>query len=130
MNVVLVAGGRELNDKKLVFDTLDRVHAEKGIECVLHGACPNRKDKYTSHPIYSADMLAEAWAKKREIPYMGVPAKWVTGKAKGPAEGPIRNQTMADMTPHYGVIFPGGRGSKDMLERLIAAKIPHEVVHG
>lgn len=130
MIVVLVAGGRALNDRKLVYRILDRVHAERHIDCVLHGSCPNRKDLNTGEVIWSADMLAESWAKKREISYFGVPAKWNTGKVGGPREGPIRNQRMADMVPHYAVIFPGGSGSNDMLQKVIDAKIQHEVING
>lgn len=130
MIVVLVSGSRTLNDKGLVYETLDRIHAEKGIDCILHGACPNRKDQESGNTIWSADMLAESWAKKREVSYFGVPAKWNTGTVRGPSEGPKRNQKMVDTTPNYAVIFPGGKGTQDALTRVIAANIPHEVVNG
>lgn len=130
MIVVLVSGGRGLNNRKLVYETLDRVHSERGIDCILHGSCPNRKDQVTGEVIWSADMLAESWAKKREISYFGVPAKWNTGEVGGPREGPIRNQKMVDMVPHYAVIFPGGSGSNDTLQKVIEAKIKHEVING
>lgn len=130
MIVVLVSGGRALNDRRLVYSNLDRVHAEKGIDCIMHGACPNSKNRETGEVIWSADMLAESWAKRNEISYFGVPAKWNTGKVGGPREGPIRNQRMVDTVPHYAVIFPGDRGTKDTLERVIGRQIPHEVVNG
>lgn len=127
MIVVLVSGSRTLNNRKLVFDTLTRVHQEKKIECILHGACPNRKDPVTGEYVESADMLAQKWAISYEIPYFGVPAKWNTGTA-GKGEGPIRNQLMADMQPHYAVIFPGNKGTQDLLERVKTANIPYEIV--
>lgn len=125
-NVVLVSGARDLNDKKLVFSNLDRVHAARPIECVLHGACPNRRDD-AGVWYKSADMLAEDWARFNEIAYFGIPAKWRTG-GNGKKEGPIRNSRMASMTPHYAVIFPGGSGTQDMLDKVIQAQIPYEVV--
>lgn len=128
MIVLLVSGGRAYNDRKSLFRELDRIHAEKNIECVMHGACPNRKDSKTGEIIWSADMLAEEWAKSHEICYFGVPAEWNTGKIGGKAEGPLRNQKMVDLRPHYAVIFPGSAGSADMLRRVIDGAIPHEVI--
>lgn len=128
--VVLVSGSRALNDRRMVFKNLDRIHAEGHIDCILHGSCPNRKDHRTHEIIWSADMLANAWAQAREVAYLGIPAKWTTGSVGGPAEGPIRNQLMADIGPHYAVIFPGGCGTNDMLDKVIAAKIPYEVISG
>lgn len=126
MIIVLVSGGRAYNDRKTVFATLDRIHAEKVIAGILHGACPNRK--VNGKTIWSADMLAQAWALDREIAYCGVPAKWKTGKL-GKGEGPARNQIMADAQPHYAVFFPGGTGTADMLKRVEAHNIPYEIVY-
>lgn len=127
-NVVLVSGGRTLNDRNLVFNTLDRIYTEKGIEVILTGACPNRKTP-DGKPIWSADMLAQHWAIVHEIIYLGVPAKWKTG-GHGAAEGPIRNRKMAELMPHYAVLFPGGNGTSDMLKHVIDLNIPYEVVSG
>ena len=63
-----------------------------------------------------ADILAENWAKKNEIPYFGFPARFATG-TRGSAEGPLRNQRMLDIVkPDLVVAFPGGRGTKNCVE--------------
>ncbi len=118
-------GGRRLNDLAFVFAKLDAVHARTPIGLLIHGACPNSKDKH-GNVIWSADLLAEEWAKSREIPYCGWPAKWRTG-GRRKAEGPIRNQVMLDKTrPTLGVEFPGRNGTADMRKRLENAGIPVE----
>lgn len=98
---VVVTGGRHYGDWQFLFDTLDEIHAEDTITLLAHGAC---KDG-------GADILAEDWAKSREIPYMGVPAKWNTG-GRGRAEGQIRNGVMLDLVkPDLVVAFTGGAGT-------------------
>lgn len=122
MECVLAFGGRRLNDKLLVFRKLDQIHAERGIALLGHGACPNLI-QLDFTVIYSADFLAEEWAKSREISYRGWPAKWRTGH-HGRAEGPMRNQRMlTELRPTLGVEFPGGAGTADMRKRLKLAGI-------
>lgn len=124
MERVLVYGGRRFNDRKFVFDRLDAIHARSPIELLIHGACPNDLDEHGNVVAYSADMLAEEWAKSREIPYIGWPARWRTGK-RGKGEGPLRNQRMLDKTrPTMGCEFFGGTGTADMRRRLKRARLP------
>jgi hypothetical protein len=120
MQRVLVYGSRTLNNRALVFNALDLLHCSNPIGLLVHGACPNR-DR-TGTLIWSADMLAEAWAKAREIPYCGWPAQW---SVLGRAAGPIRNQEMLNKTrPTRGVEFPGRTGTQDMRARLQKAGVP------
>lgn len=124
MQRVLVYGSRKLDNRALVFNTLDLLHRTDPIGLLIHGACPNTRDFLTGTEMWSADMLAEAWAKAREIPYCGWPAKWHTG-TRGRGEGPARNQNMLERTrPTMGVEFPGGAGTLDMRGRLEKAGIP------
>jgi hypothetical protein len=47
----------------------------------------------------------------------------------GLAAGPKRNQRMLDeYSPEFGVAFPGGRGTADMIRRLRAASVPLLIV--
>lgn len=119
---VLVFGGRTFNDRRAVFEKLDGIHSVTPIGLIIHGACPNRKDS-AGTTIWSADMLAEEWAKSREVPYVGWPAKWRTGRL-GKGEGHARNEVMHVKTrPTLGCGFPGGPGSADMRSRLERAGI-------
>ncbi len=110
---VLVCGGRDYFDKQTVFYTLDELHAKEPISLLIHGACP------VGHG--GADMLAEQWAKDREISYLGDPAKF---QKQGRSAGPIRNQKMIDAwRPDLVVSFPGGSGTADMVKKALAAGI-------
>ena len=100
---ILVCGGRDFSDRDLVFRTLDAVLKKHGDSvAIIHGACPT-----------GADNFAEEWAKDRQVPYIGVPARW---KAEGRASGPKRNNRMRDTTmPDACIAFCGGRGTRGMV---------------
>lgn len=47
----------------------------------------------------------------------------------GVSAGPRRNEKMLkEGKPTHGLIFPGGRGTSDMMNRLFAARIPFRFV--
>ena len=100
---VLVCGGRDYRgDVSSVLDPLP-------VKLIIHGAARG------------ADSLAEDYAKRREIPYVGVPAEW---KLHGKAAGPMRNSKMLkDWMPNLVVAFPGGRGTENMIKQARVAGI-------
>lgn len=99
---LLVCGGRGFRNAALLDATLDRVHAKYGDALlIIHGAAPG------------ADLMAEAWAKAREVDYWGFPARWRT---YGKAAGPKRNWRMrACAEPHACIAFAGGDGTRNMI---------------
>ncbi len=98
---VLVCGGRHYNNARRVFGVLDALHAETPIGTIITGAATG------------ADEIAEEWAQRREIEYIGCPARW---KAHGNAAGPIRNRYMLERhEPDLVVAFPGGSGTTGMV---------------
>lgn len=100
---VIVCGGRDYRDRNAVFNALDRLHAKRGIELVIHGGARG------------ADCLAQQWADERGIPCRTYQAMW---NLHGRSAGPRRNQQMIDDgTPDGVVAFPGGVGTRDMVER-------------
>jgi hypothetical protein len=114
---VLVCGGRDYDDKRHVWDTLDRI-AEVSAEqplgkrpfVIVHGACRS-----------GVDELADAWAVSNYILIDEFPADWTS---HGRAAGPIRNQRMIDDgRPDLVIAFPGGRGTADMVSRAERAGI-------
>jgi hypothetical protein len=118
MTRVLVCGGRDYQDWRRVFVELDRLHAERCISLVIHGACIQRG------MLSGADRWAEAWARAREVPYLGVPARW---RVDDRAAGPKRNAHMlAEWKPDVVVAAPGGRGTADMVRR--AREVGVEVI--
>jgi hypothetical protein len=124
---VLVFGGRAYNNREKVYYTLDDYHAKTPITLVIHGSCRSRIDLSTQAIIWSADELAEQWAKDNYIPYLGIPAVWRTkhGGKIDKSAGPTRNALMiAKGKPQAGIGFPGENGTADMASKLKAAGIP------
>lgn len=99
---IIVCGGRDFTDRAAVFAALDRLHGRREVSLLIHGAARG------------ADLLAEAWAKEREVNYLGMPARW---KKEGRPAGPQRNERMANTRPVADMLvaFPGGSGTADMI---------------
>lgn len=106
---VLVCGGRHYDDQERVFEILDQQHACHRIGLVVHGAADG------------ADTLAERWAKKRQVMYLGVPAPWAL---LGRSAGPRRNSYMlAKSKPDLVIAFPGQTGTLDMVSKAEQAGV-------
>ncbi len=104
---VLVCGGRYYENEVKIYRELDKVHKDIGIAVLIHGTASG------------ADTIAEEWAKRRQIPYFGVPAKWNT---HGRSAGPIRNAWMLkEASPDLIMAFhddiENSKGTKDMMDR-------------
>lgn len=105
----IVCGGRRYNDSIRLADTLDRLHRVMGFKLVIHGGAAG------------ADLMAEDWAIDRDIQVLCYPALW---HEHGRKAGPIRNQLMIDEgKPDIVIAFPGGSGTKDMINRARKAKV-------
>jgi hypothetical protein len=88
---------------------LDAAAKKYEIECIIHGAARG------------ADRLAGQWAEAKGITVSAKPANW---KRDGNRAGPIRNQQMLDEDkPTLVIAFPGGSGTKDMIQRSKKAGI-------
>jgi hypothetical protein len=107
---LLVCGGRDYANRDRVYAALDRVHAKRGVTCVIDGAARG------------ADTLAHNWAVERGIANERYPANW---SRDGKAAGPIRNARMLlESSPDAAVAFGGGLGTADMVRRVKAARLP------
>jgi hypothetical protein len=112
---VLVCGGREFDDYGRLCDVLDKVCGwSTDFITIINGGARG------------ADRLSSRYAREYGCEVIEVPADWAT---HGRAAGPLRNQAMLDIhKPDQGVVFPGGRGTEDMLLRLFRAKVNTWVV--
>lgn len=108
-SVVIVCGGRNYQDRKFLFEQLDRAHRKAGFVLLIQGGADG------------ADALAYEWAKSREVPSLCIPAKW---SSRGKAAGPIRNSAMLTLGPRAVIAFEGGRGTADMIRQALDAGIP------
>ena len=110
---VLVCGGRTYENMPRACEILDLVHDKYGDSLmIITGA--QRKWLSSAKKFIGADYLAEEWARSRQVPYMGFPAKW---DSEGKAAGMRRNHRMfLDAAPHAVVAFPGGPGTAGMCD--------------
>lgn len=108
---LIVTGGRCFGQKPgetdLLNATLDRIHRERVIACIIHGgAC-------------GADELSRRWAARSGVAAEAYIADWYW---HGKAAGPKRNQKMVDEARADGVIaFVGGAGTADCVRRAEGA---------
>jgi hypothetical protein len=117
--IILITGGRDYNDREIVFETLDEIaaHAEGTEVKIVHGACGvDRADPFRVELLRGADRLAEAWAFEHQVQVMRIAAEW---RRLGPSAGPVRNSEMVRIVVALQdsfkgcAVFPGGAGTKD-----------------
>lgn len=99
---IIIAGGRDLNDYRLVRQKCDILTQNiKDIEVV--SGCAR-----------GADKLGEVWAENRGIPIKKFPADW---EKYGKKAGIFRNHQMADYADALIAFWDGkSRGTKHMIE--------------
>ena len=107
MMILLVCGGRDYDDEYLLFATLNALEEPVAL---VHGAARG------------ADCLAGKWARKNNVLEISVPAEW---DIYGRSAGYIRNKKMVDdYCPDLILAFPGGKGTKMMMDIAMARGIP------
>lgn len=110
---VLVAGGRDFKDRKLLYDTLNNLNDSNTITEIINGDAKG------------ADKLSTEWAISVGCLYTLFPADW---EKNGNAAGPIRNTEMLEQSkPNLVVIFPGGKGT-DHMSKLAMKKLYNVLV--
>lgn len=114
---LLVTGGREYADRDTVFGVLQVLHWVYGERLrVMHGAARG------------ADKLARDVARGLGVPEKGFKADW---DQHGKAAGAIRNRHMCKLLVDWRdlghsvqvVAFPGGNGTRDMVDIAERAEI-------
>lgn len=113
---VIICGGRGFRDRRLAFQSLDKIHDRIGITMVIEGG---QRIFEGRRPVGGADYWGEQWAISCGIPVQTVPADW---RRWGSAAGPIRNDEMLRVwKPDAVVAFEGGPGTADMVDRALRA---------
>lgn len=106
---VLVCGGRDFDDSRLMYRVLDALYLDRD-STLIHGDARG------------ADRMAQRWAEERALWIESYPADW---ESHGKAAGFIRNQQMLDEgKPDLVVAFPGGKGTAMMVELASKAGVP------
>jgi len=105
--IVLVCGGRDFTDRRLLYRVLDAVHADTPISRLVQGYARG------------ADRLAHNWAVSRRVVSTGrryevTPIMWAE---LGKQAGYLRNKRMRDdEQPHLVIAFPGNIGTPMMID--------------
>ena len=108
---VLVTGSRDFTDAKRVKEVLDSI---EGITLLIEGGAKG------------LDELARLWAHSKGIPVITMFAAWTYYDK--PA-GPIRNGWLIKYgQPTMAVVFPGNKGTQNMLNQIKKAGIEHMIV--
>ena len=105
---VLVCGGRHFEDWRFVRKCLDEFHSKDPITTIVHGGAAG------------VDTMAGQWARDNNVSFKVFPAKW---DIYGSSAGFIRNTDMANDKPDIVLAFPGGSGTKHMIETAKRKKI-------
>lgn len=88
---------------------LDRCHKKTPVTVLIQGGAPG------------ADYMAKVWAQENGIKVIEYLANW---KKYGKKAGPLRNAQMIEHgSPELCIGFPGGGGTRDMLNRAIETNI-------
>lgn len=112
---LLVCGGRNFCDRPKVYSTLDYLHAQRGITCVIAGAARG------------ADTLAADWAISRGVALEEYKADW---DKHGKRAGVLCNTLMLDSGKPDGVLaFPRadgrwGTGTQNMMNQAFDRGLP------
>lgn len=109
----LVCGGRDFHDTQRVFACLDHVARVIGLPSLL-----------IVGDARGADASAKLWAQHRKVPGIMCRARW--RRADGTRDrsaGPQRNARMLKFKPHLVIAFPGGDGTKNMVEQATNAEV-------
>jgi len=97
---IVLTGGLDFNDHRLVWSLLDKVRAKYPDMVLLHGKSPR-----------GAEFIASRWADHRKVPQVGFAPDWTKHAKAAPFK---RNDTMLDTMP-LGVIVFAGTGIQDNL---------------
>jgi YspA, cpYpsA-related SLOG family len=99
---VLVCGGRNFTNTKLIYKTLDDLIKAENVDCIIEGDARG------------ADRIAGYWAKKNRIDLYLFKADW---ERYGKSAGYRRNyQMLIQGLPDVVIAFPGGKGTANMVQ--------------
>lgn len=90
---IAFTGGLDFNDHRLIWDTLDKVHAKHPDMVLLHGGSPK-----------GAELIAAKWADNRNVPQVAFKPDWTRHAKAAPFK---RNDAMLDVLPIGVIVFPG-----------------------
>lgn len=119
--VVLVCGGRSYG--KGANSLIERKRLNKVLSTVLY-MCTNTDKllRIVHGGAEGADSLSGKWADINNVAVTEYKADWI---AYGKSAGRIRNiEMLKKSSPHFGIVFPGGKGTLHMKDLLVNNNVP------
>ena len=107
---IAFTGGLDCNDHRLIWDTLDKVHAKHPDMVLLHGGSPK-----------GAERIAACWADNRKVPQIAFKPDWTRHAKAAPFK---RNDQMLDVLPIGVIVFPGSGIQENLADKARKLGIP------
>jgi len=107
---VAFTGGLDFNDHRLIWDTLDKVHARYPDMVLMHGKSPK-----------GAEKIASRWADHRNVPQIGFAPDWAKHGRAAPFK---RNDLMLEVLPIGVLVFPGSGIQDNLADKARKLGIP------
>jgi len=107
---IVVTGGLDYNDHKLIWAKLDQVHDKHPDMVLVHGKSPK-----------GAEKIASLWAKNRNVAQIGFAPDWAKHGRSAPFK---RNDEMLEIVPKGVMHFPGNGINDNLADKAKKLGIP------
>ncbi|QIB35301.1 DUF2493 domain-containing protein [Ancylobacter pratisalsi] len=107
---ILVTGGLDFNDHRLIWGKLDQVHEKHPDMVLMHGKSPK-----------GAEKIASLWATNRNVPQIGFAPDWTKHGRAAPFK---RNDEMLEVLPKGVMHFPGTGINDNLADKAKKLGIP------
>ncbi|RVH51417.1 DUF2493 domain-containing protein [Sinorhizobium meliloti] len=107
---ILVTGGLDFNDPRLIWAKLDQVHEKHPDMVLMHGKSPK-----------GAEKIASLWATNRDVPQIGFAPDWTKHGRAAPFK---RNDEMLEILPKGVMHFPGTGINDNLADKAKKLGIP------
>jgi len=107
---IVVTGGLDYNDHRLIWAKLDQVHEKHTDMVLVHGKSPK-----------GAEKIASLWATNRNVPQIGFAPDWARHGRAAPFK---RNDVMLEIVPKGVMRFPGTGIQDNLADKAKKLGIP------
>lgn len=107
---IVVTGGLDFNDHRLIWAKLDQVHEKHPDMVLIHGKSPK-----------GAEKIASLWANNRNVPQIGFSPDWTRHGRSAPFK---RNDQMLEIVPKGVMHFPGTGINDNLADKAKKLGIP------
>lgn len=107
---IVVTGGLDFNDHRLIWATLDQVRAKHPDMVLMHGKSPK-----------GAEKIASCWADHRKVPQIGFAPDWTKHAKAAPFK---RNDAILEVLPIGAIVFPGTGIQDNLADKAKQLGIP------